>query len=158
MTSAMRSRSYTGKRIAGIAFTRNMRKWLPLMLATRVPQRPTIWRLAVAIASLTIVLAFLGHDLAMAATATAHAESVTMHPGAATEVAHLTSSSHPEACGIGPGTVLKEAEQGLPHAESAVSGASLTSFLPARGSVSRRILNRTRSPAAPRALLQVFRI
>jgi hypothetical protein len=104
-----------------------------------------------------VVLAFLGHDVIMAAPAPALAAGRASPAVTLDGVAPQASSPHPHGCTIGQPAAL--GIRTAPLAESTSSGViDHSAFTRFTGLPSYAATTQARSPTAQRAILQVFRI
>jgi hypothetical protein len=106
---------------------------------------------------LLVLLAFLGHDVIMAAPAPALAAERASAAVTLDGVAPQASSPHPHGCTIGQPAAL--GIQIVPLAQSTPAGViDHSAFTRLTGPPSYAATTQARSPTAQRAVLQVFRI
>jgi hypothetical protein len=105
---------------------------------------------------LLLVLAFLGHDVLMAAPDASAGLNEEVRSLSPETIASSAVAAHPHGCGIGQTMAPRTPDYQPAHSAITIIVGSPTlavlAFVPSRGVI------RTQSHAPPRAVLQIFRI
>jgi hypothetical protein len=124
----------------------------------RVMQQPQTRRAPPnpALVGLLLVLAFLGHDVLMAAPASGAGPSGAVRSGLPETNAPTAVAAHPHDCGVGQTMAPRAPDYQPGHSLITIivgrPALAALAFVPIRG------VTRTQSHAPPHAVLQVFRI
>jgi hypothetical protein len=105
---------------------------------------------------LLLVLAFLGHDVVMAAPASGAGPNELVRSSVPETIAPSAVAAHPHGCGVGQTMAPRTPDHQPGHSAITIIAGRLSlaalAFVPSRGVL------RMQSHAPPRAVLQVFRI